>query len=286
MNSTIRHNKYKNTGVLFELCVRQITSDLLNNKDSKAVKILKKYFTNTELGNEYSLYSAFVTSPKLNESKSEMLISTVLEQQKKLDQEKLSKLKYNLIKEIKNNYDLEDFFKAKISNYKTYASIYTLFESQSSKDVKDTGFIVTNKLTLLEFLTKEQTNKSFQDEMIADLMKEDKEVRLIAYKKMVEKFNSKYSEFSDRQKNVLKEYIYNTTDTKKLKNFLNTQLKEIKSELTEEQKKVKDKVMKIKLNEVTKLIKTIKENESIKDEIITGILQYIELIEELKSRHK
>jgi hypothetical protein len=286
MNSTIRHNKYKNTGVLFELCVRQITSDLLNNKDSKAVKILKKYFTNTELGNEYSLYSAFVTSPKLNESKSEMLISTVLEQQKKLDQEKLSKLKYNLIKEIKNNYDLEDFFKAKISNYKTYASIYTLFESQSSKDVKDTGFIVTNKLTLLEFLTKEQTNKSFQDEMIADLMKEDKEVRLIAYKKMVEKFNSKYSEFSDRQKNVLKEYIYNTTDTKKLKNFLNTQLKEIKSELTEEQKKVKDKVMKIKLNEVTKLIKPIKENESIKDEIITGILQYIELIEELKSRHK
>jgi hypothetical protein len=282
----IKNNKFKNTGILFELCVRQITSDLLNNKDSKASKIFKKYFTGTELGNEYSLYSSFVESPKLNEIKSEILISTILEQQKKLDQEKLKKLKYNLIREIKTNYDLEDFFKAKISNYKLYAAVYSLFEAQNNHSVKDTKVIVSNKITILEFLTKDKKDAKQQDDIVEDLIKEDKEIRLLTYKMLVEKFNTKYSDLSDRQKNILKEYIYNITDTKNLKQFINEQFIQIKSELVEVQKNIKDPVLKIKLKEVTKLIKPIKENESVKDETMAGLLQYVELIDELKSRNK
>jgi hypothetical protein len=279
----LKHNKYKNTGVLFELCVRQITSDLLNNKDSKAVKIVKKYFTNTELGNEYALYNAIVTSPKLNESKSEILVSTVMDQHKKLDREKINKQKYNLIREIKSSYDLEDFFKAKIDNYKTYAAIYTIFESQYMKTVKYTNQVVLNKITLLEFLTKDSIlDKKAPESLVNDLLKEDKEIRLLTYKILVEKFNSKYSNFTDRQKKVLKEYIYNITDTVKLKKFVNEELHNIKIELSEIQKNIEDKVMKIKLNEVLKFIRPIKQNESIKDEMITGILQYHDLIEELK----
>lgn len=282
----IKNNKFKNTGILFELCVRQITSDLLNNRDSKASKIFKKYFTGTELGSEYSLYSAFVESPKLNETKSEILISTILEQQKKLDQEKLRKLKYNLIREIKSNYDLEDFFKAKISNYKLYAAVYSLFEAQNENSVKNTKVILSNKMTILEHLTKEQTSKKPQDEIVDDLIKEDREVRLLTYKMIVEKFNSKYSSLSDRQKSILQEYIYNITDTKNLKVFVNEQFNQIKSELVEIHSGIKDPVLKIKVKEVTKLIKPLKENESIKDETMAGLLQYIELIEELKSRNK
>ena len=285
-NMAIKNNKFKNTGILFELCVRQITSDLLNNKDSKASKIFKKYFTGTELGNEYSLYSSFVESPKLNETKSEILISTILEQQKKLDQEKLKKLKYNLIREIKTNYDLEDFFKAKISNYKLYAAVYSLFEAQNNQSVKDTKVIVSNKITILEFLTKDKKDAKQQDDIVEDLIKEDKEIRLLTYKMLVEKFNTKYSDLSDRQKNILKEYIYNITDTKNLKQFVNEQFVQIKSELVEVQKNIKDPVLKIKLKEVTKLIKPIKENESVKDETMAGLLQYVELIDELKSRNK
>lgn len=281
----LKHNKYKNTGVLFELCVRQITSDLLHNKEPKAVKILKKYFTNTELGNEYCLYNAIVTSPKLNESKSEILVSTVIEQHKKLDREKINKLKYNLIREIKNHYDLEDFFKAKIENYKTYAAIYTIFESQYINNVKNTSQVVLNKITLLEFLTKDSVlDKKASDSLVSDLLKEDKEIRLLTYKILVEKFNSKYSNFNERQKKVLKEYIYNITDTVKLKKFVNEELQAIKEELLEIKSNMEDKVMKIKLNEVIKLIKPVKQNESIKDEMITGMLQYHDLIDELKNK--
>lgn len=278
----IKHSKYRNTGILFELLVRQTTSDLLNNQDSKAVKILKKYFTNTELGKEYSLYSAFSTSPKLSEAKAEILISTLLEQYKKLDFEKINKLKYNLIKEIKNDYDLDNFFKAKIDNYKPYASIYTIFESQHSKSI-DTKQLIINKINLLEHLTKQDLSDSKAPKsLVEDFMKEDKEIRLLAYKLMVEKFNAKYQNMSERQRGVLKEYITNISDTKNLKTYLNEQLEQIKTELTELKESTQDQVVKIKLDEVLKFVSPIKENQSIKDETITGILQYFDLIDELK----
>lgn len=278
----IKHSKYRNTGILFELLVRQTTSDLINNQDSKAVKILKRYFTNTELGKEYSLYSTFASSPKLSEAKAEILISTILEQYKKLDFEKINKLKYNLIKEIKNNYDLDNFFKAKVDNYKPFASIYTIFESQNAKSI-DTKQVLLNKINLLEHLTaKDMTDSKAPKSLVEEFMKEDKEIRLLAYKILVEKFNNKYKDMSDRQKEVLKEYITNVSDTKNLKEYLNSQLETIKKELTTLKESTKDPVVKIKLEEVLKFIKPIKENQSIKDEMITGILQYLDLIDELK----
>ena len=278
----IKHSKYRNTGILFELLVRQTTSDLLNNQDSKAVKILKKHFTNTELGKEYSLYSAFVTSPKLSEAKAEILISTILEQYKKLSPDTLSKAKYNLIKEIKKTYNLEDFFKAKIENYKPYASVYTIFESQSSPN-SDTKQIVLNKINLLEHITQDSI-KDMQapQSMVEELMNEDKEIRILTYKLLVEKFNKKYQGLSERQKGVLKEYVASISDSANLRKFLNAKLKEIKQELIEQTEKVKDKVTKIKTQEVIKFIKPLKEGIAIKDETITGLLQYYELIDELK----
>ena len=278
----IKHSKYRNTGILFELLVRQTTSDLLNNQDSKAVKILKKHFTNTELGKEYSLYSAFVTSPKLSEAKAEILISTILEQYKKLSHETLSKAKYNLIKEIKKNYSLEDFFKAKIENYKPYASVYTIFESQTSPN-SDTKQIVLNKINLLEHITQEDI-KDMQapQSMVEELMHEDKEIRILTYKLLVEKFNKKYQGLSERQKGILKEYVASISDSANLRKFLNEKLKEIKQELIEQTEKLQDKVTKIKTREVIKFIKPLKEGIAIKDETITGLLQYYELIDELK----
>jgi hypothetical protein len=280
----VKHSKFRNPAILFELLVRQTTADLVQNKDTKAVKILKKYFVNTELGKEYQLYNSFNTTEKLSEAKAEMFISTVLEQRKKLDNEKLNKQKYNLIKEIKSSYNIDDFFKAKIDSYKTYASIYTVFESQYSSTV-DTKQVLLNKINLLEHITEEEIqNKPITVTMVQDLMKEDKEIRLLAYKLMVEKFNSKYNNFSERQKEVLKEYINNISDTESLKSYLNGLIKQIKTELIEIKKGIEDKVTVIRLNETMKLLNPIKQNESIKDDAISNLLQYIELIDILKQK--
>ena len=279
----IKHSKYRNTGILFELLVRQTTADLLENKDSRAVKLIKKYFTNTDLGRECNLYNTLVTSKKLTEAKAEMLISTVLDQYKKLNFETINRLKYNLIKEVKKNYNIDDFFKAKVENYKSHAAIYTIFESQNS-DQASTKQLIANKITLLEKISIDNlSDKVVPPSLVEELMKEDKEIRLLTYKILVEKFNEKYGNLSDRQKDVLKEYIGSISDTQTLRESLNKRLVDIKKELQGLSKTVESPVVKIKLSEVIKLIAPIKENISVKDEIITGILGYYDLIEELKS---
>ena len=280
----IKHSKYKNTGILFELLVRQATSDLMSKKDPQAVKIIKKYFTNTELNREYNLYNTVLNAPKLNEVKAEIMISTIVEQAKKLNREKLDKEKYNLIKEIKKHYDIDNFFKAKIDTYKVYASIFTLIESQISKEVGNTKQVITNKLTILEHITKESlTERKVASKVVEEFMKEDKEIRVLAYKFLVEGFNDKYSNLSVEQKDLLKEYINNISDTKQLRTYLNTKLMEVRVELTAIKTKTNDKVLEIKLNEVLNFVKPLAPNEAIKDESLVGLMQYYQLISELKA---
>lgn len=280
----IKHSKYKNTGILFELLVRQSTSDLMSNKDPKAVKIFKKFFTNTELAKEYNLYNSILNAPKLSEGKAEVLVSTIIEQAKKLDRVKLDKDKYNLIKEIKKHYDLDDFFKAKIDTYKIYASIYTLIENQLSKQLNNTKQIIANKLTLLEHVTKESlTERKVASKVVEEFLKEDKEIRILAYKILIEKFNEKYAVLSTEQKEVLREYINNVSDTKNLRAYLNTKLLEVKTELTVLKESTQDKVLKIKLNEVLTFVKPLGPNDAIKDEVLIGLMQYYQLISELKA---
>ena len=256
----------------------------MSNKDSRAIKIFKKYFTDTELGKEYNLYNTVLSSPKLSEVKAEILISTIVEQAKKLDREKLEKERYNLIREIKKHYDLDNFFKAKIETYRIYASIYTLIESQVSKQLTNTKQVITNKLTILEHITKESlSERKVASKVVEEFMKEDKEIRVLAYKFLIEKFNEKYSGFSIEQKDLLREYINNISDTTQLKAYLNTKLIEVKQELTELKDQVKDKVLQIKLNEVLNFVKPLGANESIKDETLVGLMQYYQLIQELKN---
>jgi len=285
MNNLKKHSKFKNTGILFELLVRQVTSDMMSNQDSKAVKIIKKFFTGTELIKEYNLYSALIKSIKLSEGKAESLISVILEEAKKLDVDILNKEKYNLIKEIKKTYDVDDFFKAKIKHYKPLAAIYMLFEATRTNVLIDPQQLVENKITLLEYITQEKLlNKVQEKDTVTEFIKEDKDIRLLAYRLIVEKYNEEYRELSTEQKNILKEYINNVSDTRRLKQYINEKFEEVRQSLSKILPTVKDKVLEIKLKEVISLAKPINERQTIKDEHLISLLQYFELIKELKEK--
>jgi hypothetical protein len=283
MSTIKKHSKYKNTGILFELLVRQVTSDMMTNQDSKAVSIIKKFFKGTEMSKEYGLYNTIINAPKLSEGKAESLINVVLEQGKKLQRDKLNKEKYNLIREIKKHYEVENFFKAKVDNYKLSAAIYNLIESTNDRNYTDTKTIVVNKLTILEHVTKElMTESKIEKKAVEEFMKEDKDIRILAYKILVEKFNTQYNVLSDDQKLILKEYINNISDTKQLKVFLNNKISEVRYEIENLIPKIEDKVTTIKLNEVLTLIKPISERQSIKEDNLVSLMQYYELVKEIK----
>jgi len=282
----IKHSKYKNTGILFEVLVRKITSETLSGKDSPSIGILKKYFVNTELGKEYKLYETIFKSKNLNENRANVILSTILETSKKLNRTRIRKEKYNLISELKEHYNVEDLFKTKLNDYKAQASLYTLFETYNTDRLINPNQIIDNKVTLLEFLTKAPVER---DDVKGDIIEEfksyDKDLRTLTYYVLLEKFNEKYSSLNPRQKGVLKEFIESVDNTPSLKAFYNKEVAFIIETIQKEIKVTKSEVVKIKLIEVSKLIKELDKNSNIKSDSLVNLLQYHSLLGELKKVH-
>jgi hypothetical protein len=280
----IKHNKFKNSGIIFELLIRQITSDTLSGKDSLALNLVKKYFSKGELAKEHKLYQALVNTKALSEGKAESLINATLEISSRLNRTSLRKEKYNLIKEIRESYNIEDFFKAKINNYKQYAAACILIETHSSLEFTNPSQVIENKLTLLEHISRADIDKEkTSDRLMEEFIGMDKGMRLLTYKNLLERFNSKYSNLSDKQKLVLKEYINNISNTVKLREFVNDNFKVIKLELIRLNKTVTDQTTQIKINEVVNMVKPIEKTQNIKDENLVSLLQYYQLIDELNT---
>lgn len=279
----IKHNKYKNTGVLFELLVRQITSDTISGKNSPAIDLVRKYFSKTELAKEHKLYQTLVGAKALTEGKAETLINATLELSSRLNRSNLRREKYNLIKEIKEQYDIEEFFKSKINNYTQYAAAYNIIEAKNATEFINPSQVVENKLAILEHLTRSEINKDDARERIMEEYSEmDKGSRLMIYRILLEKFNKKYSTLNTKQKDILKEYINNVSNTVKLREFVNNNYTSLRKELTELSKKVEDKTIQIKLTEVISLLQPIDKKSNVKDEYVISLLQYNQLVEELK----
>tara|TARA_R110000822_G_scaffold75227_3_gene180971 strand:+ start:680 stop:1537 length:858 start_codon:yes stop_codon:yes gene_type:complete len=280
----INHSKYKNTGILFELLIRQITNDTLDSKDSQATNILKKYFVKTELGREYKLYETLLKKTSLTETKANIITNTLLDSSKSLNRGVIKRQKYNLIKEIQNHYDLNEFFNHKLPNYKVHAAFYTLLEIFNSTNQIDPEQIINNKVTILEHLTAAQIKATkIKDEVMDEFEKSDKDVRFIAYKMLLESFNVKYDTLHTNQKTILKEYITSVDNTSRLKEFYTNKINEIKTELADLNKKTKNKVTKIKINEIISIIAPPLKNAKITDNDLVDLLQYYDLINELET---
>ena len=280
---TIKHSKYKNTGILFELLVRQITADTLSGTESPATNILKKYFGKTELGREYRLYESLFKYTNISEAKAEMVVSTIVESSKQLNRSVLKRQKYNLIKEIKNHYNLDEFFKIKLPNYKIQAATYTLIETYGGDQLLNPDQIIENKTVLLEHLTQSNINKKeVKENVLEEFRQQDKDVRVLAYRVLLEKFNDKYANLNINQKNVLKEFINSVDNTTKLKEFYNTKVNEIKEHLLEMNSSVTNPAIQVKIKEVINILPTLGKTDKAGDDQLINLLQYYQLIEELE----
>lgn len=279
----IKHSKYKNTGILFELLVRQITADTLSGVESPATSILKKYFSKTELGKEYKIYESFFKNKNTSETKADIVITTLIESSKHLNRTALKRQKYNLIKEIKEHYNLEEFFKTKLPNYKAQAALFTLLEVYNSENLSNPDQIIENKTALLEYLTSKTQNKEeVKENILEEFKSQDKDVRILTYRVLLEKFNDQYGNLNNNQKNVLKEFINGVDSTPKLKEFYNTKINEIKTHLSNLNKQVTDKATQIKINEVINILPSLGKNNKVTDDHLINLLQYYQLVEELE----
>jgi len=278
----MKHSKYRNTGILFELLTRQLTSDTIAGDQSKALTILKKYFNSkTELLKEYKIYHTLATKKLIKESSATILIDTLVKAYNNLNKSRLRREKYNLIKELKDTYNVNNFFKSKINNYKIMASIFNILENKEATPTS----IVNSKITLLENIVSGKKSKVQKDPIVESLSKSDKNTRLLTYKVILEKFNDKYSGLADNQKTLLKEYVNCVSNSPAFKTYINEEIKGIKKQITLYSKKVKDEVITIKLNETKDLIKPLCKKSNVHDDNVINLLNYYELVNELKTIH-
>ena len=285
----VKHSKFKNTGILFELLVRQITLEVLNGDTSeKAKKIVSEFFSpKTELNKELRLYELLMKEKYNSESRAEKFIDTVNEAHNRIDQKQLQKEKYNLIKKINESFNMDEFLSSPISNYRVLASIYKIFESKrmSNYDVKD---VFNSKITLIESITSKpstlSSKKSNTTQIVESYKKQDKDLRLLTYKILVETFNKKYSNLDENQKTLLREYINNLSNTTGFKSYVEKEIPSIVSELKTLSKGIKDKVTKIKLAETVSVLAKTKIGKVVSDNHVSSLMMSYELIKELKSK--
>jgi len=277
----VKHNKIRNTGLLFEFLLRQITSDVLNKSNGKAVSIVKEKFNeNTELGKELALYNILITKKFKSDSKADYFINEVMKARYDLNNGRLRRERYNLIKEIQSNYNLQKFMSSKVPNYKTYASIYKLFEYNTlSPDEKTESFF-----NIVEHVTTEDSNLRLSETV--KTLPDDEDLRILTYRTLLEKFNQKYTKLSGAQKNLLREYINNVSNTNSLKDTLKEIVKGLKEDLKQHSKNLQDKVVEIKMTEALKSINEFcglnDKSNVVKDEHVIQTMRYLELLKELK----
>ena len=283
MAQRVKHSKIKNTGILFELISRQITVDVMNGNDkSKSVEMLKEFFNEkTELGKENQLYQVLLKENYNSTRKAEKLVDAVVRAREKLQNKKLRSEKYNLIKEIKRNYVVEDFFRARIPNYKVYASIYKKFLAETTP-VFDPVDEVDSTFSIIEHITRNKVKPRDTDsKVISEFKKEDKDLRLLSYQLMVDNFNGKYKSLNSMQRNLLKEYVNNISNTNKLREFINNEVVKIKQILNKILPRVTDDITKIKLTEAIKQTDSLAKGKIVKDKQVVALMRYYELIKEL-----
>lgn len=273
----IKHSKYRNTGMLFELLTRQITSDIISGQDSIATGILKKFFNkNTEMIKEYKLYKTLCEERLPSETKAGMLIDAVLTARKKINKTKLKEEKYELIKALNESFDIDSFFQTKVQNYKLLASIYKIFEYTELDNPVE---ITRSKVTVMENMMVD-VKKELLEETIT-LKQEPKEIRLMSYKILVEKFNNKYEDLSPAQKGLLREYIGNVSNTNNLKTFIQSEAVRLQKILESKMPKIKDKALRIKIAEVSDLLTQYTKIKKLEENHISALLRYYDLVNDL-----
>lgn len=280
----LKHSKYKNTAILFEMLVRKLTSETLTSDKTVTVEIIKKYFgKNTVLSKELQLYNSLIKESFKSEAQTLEFIRSCKAAHNKLNKSTLRRQRYNLVKEISENFDFQKISKIRINNYKELASVYKIFEYNDSDNPKE---ILECKNVIVEHMSSVKNVSDKKNIVLEKYKKHDKDVRLLAYKLLVDKFNKKYSTLDENQKQVLNKYIVHVNDTESLKLYLESILPNIKNELKEQVLKISDPVTKIKVDKLSEMLCNVKTIKVVNESHILSILRYFDLIKELKQVNK
>jgi hypothetical protein len=229
------------------------------------------------------LYNTLLKEQFKSEAQGLDYIRTVKLSYAKLNQSALKRQRYNLVKEISEKFIFANMSKMHITNYKVLASVYMLFEYDETDNVKQ---LLECKNVILQNNLITSRIKVIKDPLMEQYEAQPKDIRLLTYKLLVDKFNDKYAGLDNSQKQLLNKYIVNVNDTEALKEYIQTVIPKIKTQLSEHVKHITDKVTKIKVEKLSEMLCTVENMKTIKESHVLSLLRYFDLIRELQGLHE
>jgi hypothetical protein len=279
-----KHNKRRNSLLMYEFLVRTISKSIIEDnkrKSSAALKILKKHFRQgTEIYKEFRLMNALAKTTVSSEHTAASILSEAKNAVNSFDGQKLDREKSILIRNINHVLNDEDFYDQHISEYRLFATIQTLINEWTTTD-KDLYRVAQFEDHVMKHLISEKVAKP--DTSISE--DTSGSARLLM-KVMTKKLNEKYSGIlNDHQKSLIKAYAYSTASEDQTS--IKMKLQEIKSELIKlidgYSFEVQNDYIKNKLSE-TKMVLVEEDLETVDDSTVTRFMLYAKLNDELSSK--
>ena len=201
-----KHNKKRNTGLLYEFLARYIANSIVENDERKrdvAFKIINKHFKpGTELYREFRLFNALISTSVSSDGVAASIVSEAKKAARKYDSERLDKEKSLLIRDINHNLsEGSDFYNQQVTQYKEYATIQQLLNEWRSED-PDLGKIAEYEDKLSTWLLEQKQVTPLQ-EHVAD----DSDALVV--KIMTKKLNEKYSNIGTTERKLIQDYVFN-----------------------------------------------------------------------------
>lgn len=261
MLENIKHNKLKNTGIIYQILVMNMIQQALSDKKNTAYRIFKNYFNKDRaLAKELALYNMIIQLKQSKKQKeAQYIVQQIIKSRMRIDDVKLQNQKYHCIRQIKQNYDLKRFFDARVNNYKLYGSIYKIFQSLK-KNNTNPMVIAQSKITIVQhILCQQKHTQTIQDEDLLLFKQQDKKIKNQILQTYVSKFNQRYANFNDRQRYLLKLYAYSVSNSEVLDGYINQQIDKFKDMKVQQNQQ--------QLKEVIQRLDQVKDVKKVQDKV-------------------
>ena len=219
-----KHNKKRNTGLLYEFLVRAASEAIIESNDQKrdmALKIIKSHFSrDSELYREFRLFHSLAATTVVSESVADSILAAAKDAAKRYDARTLDHEKSMLIRNINHNLNDNRFYDRRVNEYTIYATIQTLLNEWRRP-------IPVNIVQVAEF--EQQLREWLLEEKVVATVDEVKDADPLVEKLMLKKFNERYGRgLTEEQSNLIRSYVFEEDDVQEhMKNLKESALNEI-----------------------------------------------------------
>ena len=270
----LKHNKKRNTAILYEALVRHLTKNIIKQNKYKInliTDMIKESFKRGSiLHAELGLYKSLYETTNIDRAMAERLLIESKMSYKDLDKKQIFKEQSSLISKINKTLS-SDVYKTFIPNYKNIASIHSIFNLDMAPK---------EKIILEDKVLEGMANDSAESDLTLE------HIDNIVYNSFVEKFNKKYdTTLRESQKVLLNKFITSFADNGlELKIFLNEEIEMLKTKLKDSYNEniiSEDQEMLESIKKVELMIEDFKK-EKITDSIISKVIKIQDLVEEIQ----